>query len=99
MRAARGERPSASIEFGSRSSDGEGFVIGACFLVRRSAFTEAGGFDTRYWLYGEEADLCWRIRDAGWTIATVDDADGSPCRWCELRADRPPYLRTLLQGG
>jgi teichuronic acid biosynthesis glycosyltransferase TuaH len=59
---------------GSRSGDDQGFVIGACFIVRRSVFTEAGGFDTRYWLYGEEADLCRRIRDGGWKIATVDDA-------------------------
>ena len=59
---------------GSRSGDDQGFVIGACFLVRRSVFTEAGGFDTRYWLYGEEADFCRRIRDGGWRITTVDDA-------------------------
>jgi GT2 family glycosyltransferase/glycosyltransferase involved in cell wall biosynthesis len=59
---------------GLRSGDDQGFVIGACFLVRRSVFTEAGGFDTRYWLYGEEIDLCRRIRDRGWKIETVDDA-------------------------
>ena len=59
---------------GTRPSGGEGFVIGACFLVRRSAFTDAGGFDARYWLYGEEADLCWRLRDAGWKVVIVEDA-------------------------
>jgi GT2 family glycosyltransferase/glycosyltransferase involved in cell wall biosynthesis len=52
----------------------DGFVIGACFLVRRAVFEELGGFDTRYWLYGEETDLCRRARDAGWRVGTVPDA-------------------------
>ena len=37
------------------------FVVGACFLVRTNAFRAVGGFDERYWLYGEEADLCKRL--------------------------------------
>lgn len=45
-----------------------GFVIGACFLVRRAAFETVGGFDERFWLYGEEADLCKRIEGAGWLV-------------------------------
>jgi GT2 family glycosyltransferase/glycosyltransferase involved in cell wall biosynthesis len=56
------------------SEPSDGFVVGACFLVRRAAFEQLGGFDTRYWLYGEEADLCRRARDAGLRIGTVDDA-------------------------
>lgn len=51
-----------------------GFVIGACFLVRREAFEAVGGFDARFWLYGEEADLCKRIADLGWTIHRVPSA-------------------------
>ncbi len=51
-----------------------GFVVGACFLVRRTAFEEVGGFDTRFWLYGEEADLCGRLADAGWGIRVEPSA-------------------------
>ncbi|MFM8303853.1 MAG: glycosyltransferase [Actinomycetota bacterium] len=54
-------------------SDHSTFVIGACFLVRRSVFEELGGFDTRYWLYGEETDLCRRAIDAGWRVAIAPD--------------------------
>jgi glycosyltransferase involved in cell wall biosynthesis/GT2 family glycosyltransferase len=51
-----------------------GFLTGACLLVRREAFRQVGGFDLRYWLYGEEADLCWRLRQAGWGVHLVPEA-------------------------
>ncbi len=54
-----------------RPSHGDaGFVVGACFLVRRSVFEACGGFDDRYWLYGEEADLCFRVERAGGRIVS-----------------------------
>jgi glycosyltransferase involved in cell wall biosynthesis/GT2 family glycosyltransferase len=59
---------------GARLPGSAGFVVGACFLVRREAFEAVGGFDARFWLYGEEADMCGRLADAGWGIQVVDDA-------------------------
>ena len=50
------------------------FVVGACFLVRTDALRAVGGFDERYWLYGEEADLCRRLGDAGWRVRYVAEA-------------------------
>lgn len=44
------------------------WVTGACFLVRRSAFQEVGGFDGSYFMYVEEVDLCWRLRRLGWRV-------------------------------
>jgi GT2 family glycosyltransferase len=42
------------------------WAVGACLLVRRAAWEEAGGFDERQWMYAEDLDLGWKLRRAGW---------------------------------
>jgi GT2 family glycosyltransferase len=44
------------------------WVGGACMLVRRQAYEAVGGLDQQYFMYGEEMDLCYRLRQAGWEI-------------------------------
>mgnify|MGYP001588910091 FL=1 len=43
-------------------------IPGTAFLIRRTLFNQIGGFDEKFFLYFEEADLCRRIRRAGWEI-------------------------------
>jgi glycosyltransferase involved in cell wall biosynthesis/GT2 family glycosyltransferase len=50
------------------------FVVGACLLMRRDVVHQVGGFDERFWLYGEEADLCKRVRNAGFQVRFVPEA-------------------------
>lgn len=42
-------------------------------LVRRSALEAVGGFDESYFLYGEDLDLCSRLRAAGWKLLAVPE--------------------------
>ena len=42
------------------------WAVGAFLLLRRSAFDAVGGFDERHWLFAEDLDLGWRLRQAGW---------------------------------
>jgi GT2 family glycosyltransferase len=57
------------------------WVSGACMLVRRSAFEQAGGMDECFFLYWEDADFCRRLSQLGWRTtyfpgATVVHAGG-----------------------
>jgi N-acetylglucosaminyl-diphospho-decaprenol L-rhamnosyltransferase len=45
------------------------WVSGACFLVRRRAWENLGGFDESYFMFAEDVDLCWRAWKSGWTVA------------------------------
>lgn len=46
---------------------------GAC-LMRREAFEAAGGFDELFFMYHEDVDLCWTLRQMGGDILTVPQA-------------------------
>jgi len=50
------------------------YISGACFLVRRDVIETVGELDPLYFLYGEDADWCFRIRKAGYQIVCNLDA-------------------------
>jgi GT2 family glycosyltransferase len=37
-------------------------------FARRTAFESVGGFDDDYFMYMEDVDLAWRLRQHGWKI-------------------------------
>lgn len=56
------------------------WVVGAAMLARRDALEEirqseaSGPFDESFFMYSEETDLCYRIKQAGWRILYIPEA-------------------------
>jgi len=45
------------------------WLVGAVLALRREALDDVGGgFDERFFMYSEEADLCRMLRDRGWEV-------------------------------
>jgi GT2 family glycosyltransferase len=50
-------------------SDKEAEHIPGCNMAfRKDRLQAVGGFDSRFRIAGDDADLCWRIREQGWTL-------------------------------
>lgn len=59
----------------ARDSEREVDVVTGCFLLIETAFwRELGGFDERFVMYGEDADLCMRARSRGAAPRITPDA-------------------------
>lgn len=43
-------------------------IVGAFFLIRREIIKKVGFLDEDYFMYAEDIDYCYRIREAGWKI-------------------------------
>jgi len=44
------------------------YVEGACMLIRREAYMLVGGLDEGYFMYSEDVDLCYALREKGWQV-------------------------------
>jgi N-acetylglucosaminyl-diphospho-decaprenol L-rhamnosyltransferase len=42
------------------------WVAGTHLVARRTAWDEVAGFDEGFFMYLEDVDLCWRLRQKGW---------------------------------
>ncbi|MGB6038545.1 MAG: glycosyltransferase family 2 protein [Gordonia sp. (in: high G+C Gram-positive bacteria)] len=51
-----------------------GWLSGSCLLLRRNAFDNIGGFDSRYFMFMEDVDLGDRLAKSGWLNVFVPSA-------------------------
>lgn len=49
------------------------WILGASMIISKNIYQQADGFDPDFFLYGEETDLCLRIRKNGYEIAIIDN--------------------------
>jgi GT2 family glycosyltransferase len=47
------------------------WVSGACLMARRAMLDEIGLLDENFFMFGEEVDLCYRAKQAGWRVCLV----------------------------
>lgn len=83
-----GDRPAAVAPHGRVA-----YVPTTVLLVRRSAIESVGGFDEAL-RYGEDVDLVWRLRAAGWTVRyapSVSAVHDEPVTWRAWLARRFRY--------
>ena len=50
-------------------------LYGGCLTVRSSVLDKIGWFDERFFMYGEDVDLSRRIREAGWQLYYLSEAE------------------------
>lgn len=51
-----------------------GWLSSACLLIRRAALDKIGLLDEQYFIYGDEADLQYRLKEAGWQVIYLPEA-------------------------
>jgi GT2 family glycosyltransferase len=50
------------------------WASGGCFVVRADVYHHLGGLDPDLFAHMEEVDLCWRMKNAGYSIGYVPDS-------------------------
>ncbi len=50
-------------------------VVGCFLLLKLKLWRDLGGFDLKYWMYGEEADLCLRAKALGYQPMITPEAE------------------------
>jgi hypothetical protein len=49
-------------------------MLGACMMVRTDAIREVGLMDERFFMYFEDVDWCYRMKQHSWSVVYVPDA-------------------------
>ena len=70
-------------------------IPGCNLAVRRQPLEAIGGFDPRFWVAGDDVDLCWRLHEEGHTLGFNPAA----IVWHHRRGSVRGYLKQQYQYG
>ena len=73
------------------------FTLGATMMLKREVVLETVGFDESFFMYCEEVDWAWRIRNFGWRVLCVPAAHVTHLGGGSTSKARPRSLMNLWQ--
>ena len=84
------------VPAGQEHSPSEVFGLcgGAC-AIRREAWQALGGFREDLFMYYEDTDLSWRLRERGWRVLYVREAVARHDHASSSGTDSPMFIRVL----
>lgn len=50
-------------------------MSGACIFFKKSIYNQIGGFDERYFMYGEDIDISYQLNQNGYVAKYIDDKE------------------------
>lgn len=83
-----------------------GYVTGCCLMIRREALERVGMLDESYRMYGEDADLCMRVRRAGYSLRyapaarvwhRISVSSGGHLSWAKQRRKAASMMRFFFR--
>lgn len=69
------------------------WITGACFMIRKSALDDIGLMDDKYFLYYEDVDWCYRLKEKGWQVYFLADVK---MIHSQGRSTKPILTKTIL---
>ena len=64
-----------------------GYLNGCCVLFRREVFGDIGELDEDLFMYGDDIDISYRMRDAGWRLGYVPESTAH--HWVSASTGQP----------
>jgi len=79
-----------------RTDEREVDVVTGCFmLVRKTAIKQVGEMDTRFFMYAEETDWCYRFKQADWKIMFTPVGEIIHAGGCSAKQMKPKMVLQL----
>lgn len=73
------------------------WIVGACMMFRRDIMTKLTGFDERYFMYGEDVDICFRLRNMGYKIMYLGNIEELHYHGDSSKKKSKHYFSAILQ--